>query len=136
MAGGDNTLIIRRYYEEAWNAFDLSVVEELVATAYQPGGPEGEKRLVSGAHAAFPNIHFAIDDLLAAERDSVVARWTASGSHLGRFRGIPPTGREVTWSGITIYRLSRSQLVAGWSKSDQLGLLQQLGAEIAAPGRA
>lgn len=136
MAGGDNMRIIRRYYEEAWNAFDLAVVEELVATVYQPGGPEGEKRLVSGAHAAFPNIHFAIDDLLAAERESVVARWTASGSHRGKFRGIPPTGREVTWSGITIYRLSGGQLVAGWSKSDQLGLLQQLGAAISAPGRA
>ncbi len=135
MEGDGNTLIIRRYYDEAWNAFDLAVVDELVAPTYQPGGPEGEKRLITGAHAAFPDIHFDIEDLLGAERDSVVVRWTARGTHQGKFRGIAPTGLEVTWSGISIYRLNGGQLVAGWSKSDQLGLLQQLGATISAPGR-
>jgi predicted ester cyclase len=130
-----NKRIVRRYYEEAWNGHDVAVVDELVASSYQPGGPEGEKRLIAGAHAAFPDIHFEIDDLLAAERDSVIIRWTAQGTHQGRFRGINPTGQRVKYSGITIYRLAGGQLVAGWSKSDQLGLLQQVGASIAAPGR-
>jgi predicted ester cyclase len=130
MPAEENKDVVRRYYAEAWNGYDLAVVDELVAPTYQPGGPEGEKGLITGAHAAFPDIHFTIDDLLAAERDSVVARWTARGTHQGRFRGIAPTGRQVSYSGITIYRLAGGQLVAGWSKSDQLGLLQQLGATI------
>jgi predicted ester cyclase len=126
---------VRRYYEEAWNGQDLAVVDELVAADYQPSGPEGEKRLITGAHAAFPDIHFTIDDLLAAERETVVIRWTARGTHQGKFRGIAPGGAQATWTGITIYRLAGGQLVAGWSKSDQLGLLQQLGASVVAPGR-
>jgi predicted ester cyclase len=127
--------IVRRYFDEAHNGGDTSVVDELVAPTYQPGGPEGEKRLIAGAHAAFPDLRYAIDDLLAAEGETVVVRWTARGTHRGRFRGIAPTGLEVSWGGITIYRLAGGQLVAGWSKSDQLGLLQQLGATVVAPGR-
>ncbi|MGH2352878.1 MAG: ester cyclase [Chloroflexota bacterium] len=131
MAGEENKAVIRRYYEEAWNGQDLAVVDELVATSYKPGGPDGEKHLIAGAHTAFPDIRFTIDDLLAAERDSVVIRWTAQGTHQGKFRGISPTGAQVTWSGITIYHLSGGQLIEGWAKSDQLGLLQQLGATVA-----
>ena len=65
----------------------------------------------------------------------MVVRWTARGTHRGKFRGIAPTGPEVSWGGITIYRLAGGRLVAGWSKSDQLGLLQQLGATVGRPGR-
>jgi predicted ester cyclase len=127
--------IVRRYYDEAHNLGDTAVVDELVAPTYQPGGPEGEKRLIAGARAAFPDLRYTLDDLLAAEGETVVVRWTARGTHRGKFRGIAPTGQEATWGGITIYRLTGGKLVAGWSKSDQLGLLQQLGAAVVAPGR-
>jgi predicted ester cyclase len=72
--------------------------------------------------------------VLAAERDTVVVRWTAHGTHRGRFRGLAPTGVPATWGGITLYRLAGGRLVAGWSKAEQLGLLQQLGATVAPPG--
>jgi predicted ester cyclase len=135
MSGEDNKAIIRRYYDEAWNGADLAVVDELVAATYQPGGPEAEKSLIAGAHAAFAEFRITLDDLLAAERDSVVVRWTARGTHGGKFRGIAPTGKQATWSGISIYRLAAGKVVAGWSKSDQLVLLQQLGATISTPGQ-
>ncbi|HEX2033283.1 MAG TPA: ester cyclase [Chloroflexota bacterium] len=124
--------VVRRYYDEAWSAGNLDMVDALVAPEYRPGGPSGEKQLITGARAAFPDLRYTLDDVLAAERNTVVVRWTASGTHRGRFRGIEATGRTVTWSGITIYRLVEARLVAGWSKSDQLGLLQQLGKKIAA----
>ena len=128
-----NRIVVRRYYDEVWNGLNLEVVDELVAADYQPGGRDGEKRLITGAHASFPDIRFTIDDLMAAEGDSVIIRWTAQGTHRGKFRGIAPTGAEVSWSGISIYRLAGGRLIAGWSRSDQLGLLQQLGATVALP---
>lgn len=77
--------------------------------------------------AAFPDLERTVEDLVAGG-DKVVARWSARGTHLGDFNGIPPTGRVVQSSGITIFRLAGGKIVEEWSESDMLGLLGQLGA--------
>jgi predicted ester cyclase len=76
--------------------------------------------------AAFPDIQFTIEELLA-DGDTVVARTTAHGIQTGEFQGIPATGAAVTSSGIAIYRLTGGKIVEQWLEYDQLGLLQQLG---------
>ena len=58
----------------------------------------------------------------------VAVRWTLRGTHEGSFLGIAPTGRAVTYTGISIFRLSCGKIVERWNKADALGLLQQLGA--------
>ena len=42
--------------------------------------------------------------------------------------GIPATGKRVTFSGITINRVSGGKVVEDRTNFDQLGLMQQLGA--------
>jgi len=82
---------------------------------------------------AFPDLERPVEDLVA-EGDRVVARWTSSGTHKGDFQGIPPTGKHVETSGITIFRIENGKIVEEWSESDVLGMLQQLGA-IPSPGK-
>ena len=60
-------------------------------------------------------------DALVAEGDKVVARWTSTGTHDGPFQGIPPTGKTVTTTGITIFRLEDGKIVEEWSESDMIG---------------
>jgi predicted ester cyclase len=62
-----------------------------------------------------------------AKGDKVVTRWTARGTHKGGLQGIPPTGKQLTVTGIVIERLSNGKRVEGWSNFDALGMLQQLG---------
>jgi predicted ester cyclase len=57
------------------------------------------------------------------------------GIHMSELMGIPPTGKPVTWTGITIYRLADGKIVEEKGKEDSLGLMQQLGA-IPAPTQA
>jgi predicted ester cyclase len=83
---------------------------------------------------AFPDLERPIDDLVA-EGDKVVARWRSIGTHLGSFQGIPPTGKPLMMSGITVFRVADGKVVEEWSESDVLGLLQQMGA-IPAAGAA
>jgi steroid delta-isomerase-like uncharacterized protein len=80
-----------------------------------------------GTFSAFPDLKRPVEDLVA-EGDKVVARWTSVGTHQGDFMGIPPTGKQVTTSGITIFRLEDGKIVEEWSESDMLGMLQQVGA--------
>ena len=85
-------------------------------------------------YEAFSDLKRPVEDLVA-EGDKVVARWRSVGTHDGSFQGIPATGKTVTTSGITVFRLADGKIVEEWSESDMLGMLQQLGA-IPSPGDA
>jgi steroid delta-isomerase-like uncharacterized protein len=77
--------------------------------------------------AAFPDLHLTVEDSIA-EEDRVVNRWRFRGTHRGEFYGVPPTEREVTTSGIDIWRIKGGKIVENQQVVDNLGLLQQLGA--------
>jgi predicted ester cyclase len=62
-----------------------------------------------------------------AQGDRVVTRWTAHARHMGEFQGVPPTGRQVTMTGIDIDRLANGKVVECWPMMDELSVLQQLG---------
>lgn len=131
-----NKNLIRRYFEEAWNQGGLDVLDEIVAQGYVnhdpfvpglPAGPDGLKPIMAGFRAAFPDLHYTIEDLVA-EGDKVVTRWTMRATHTGEFMGMPATGKQVMVGGMQIERIVEGQITEHWRKSDDLGLMQQLGA--------
>ncbi len=63
-----------------------------------------------------------------AEGDTVVTRWTATGTQHGPLPGLPPTGKSAKVMGIWIHRLAGGKIVESWNVWDTLGMLQQLGA--------
>lgn len=69
-----------------------------------------------------------VEDLIA-EGDKVAARVTTRGTHTGELMGLPPTGRRVEWSGISMTRHADGRIAEQWGEFDALGLLQQLGAD-------
>ena len=75
---------------------------------------------------AFPDIKISIDDEIA-EGDKVVFNWTSRGTHQGELYGIPATGKQVTNTGMTIYRLENAKIAELWFIGDNLGMMQQLG---------
>jgi len=130
----ENRAIVRRFTEEVINRGDLAAIERYVATSYldhtadagQAVGAEGLKQRMAMARSAFPDLHLAIDDLIA-EGDQVVARVTVSGTHRGEYMGILPTGRPFEIIEIHIVRVVRGKLVEHWGINDHMGLMQQLG---------
>ena len=133
MSTEQNKMLARHLFEEVWNSKNLAVLDELVApnfvfhnsvqTLY---GSEGFKQFATTYHNAFPEAHFTIEDAIA-EGDTVALRWTARGTHSGELLGIPPTGKQVTVSGITITLISNGKSVESWGEFDALGMLQQIG---------
>ena len=138
MSTEENKAIDRRFTEEVWNQGNLAVVDELMSADYDghdpamPAGSEGLKQFVLMYRSAFPDVHLTIEDQIA-EGDTVVSRWTARGTHKGELMGIPPTGKQVTVTGMNIERIANGKFVEGWSNYDTLGMLQQLGV-VPAPG--
>jgi steroid delta-isomerase-like uncharacterized protein len=131
MSAEANKTIIRRRVEEIWNQGDVAIADELIADDYLSDGRtigrEGYKQFVAGVRAAFPDLRFTLDDLVA-EGDRVAVRYTARGTHSGAFMGIPPTGKQVTFTGIDLFRIAHGRMAEEWLMFDQLGLLRQLGA--------
>ena len=135
MSAEENKAVSRRVAEEVFNGHNVDLADELYAPDYvlhDPSlpedlhGPEGIKRYVAMTLGAFPDIRVAVEDQVA-EGDKVVSRWTATGTHTGDLMGIPPTGRRVEISGVTINRFSGGKIAEDWYQSDDLGMMQQLG---------
>jgi steroid delta-isomerase-like uncharacterized protein len=133
-----NKALIRRFNEEVWNKGNLDVVNEIFAEDYArhdlrpgnpPAGPEGQKRIAADFRAAFPDLHSSID-LILAEGNMVMTRWTAEGTNTGQWGRIAPTGKRVRFSGVNIFRIENGRVVELWNHRDDLGLMQQLGAPI------
>jgi predicted ester cyclase len=91
-------------------------------------GPAGQARIAEQFRNAFPDLQWRID-LMLGEGDLVAARWTASGTHTGRWGALAPTGKRVEFSGVNIFRFGVDGKVAEiWNHRDDLGLMEQLGA--------
>jgi predicted ester cyclase len=58
----------------------------------------------------------------------VVARWRSRATHQGEYMGIAPTGKEVEFTGISVYRIEAGKIAQSWNIEDQLGLMRQIGA--------
>ena len=65
-----------------------------------------------------------------AEDDLVIGHWTATGTHEGAWAGVEPTGRSMHMNGVNIFRFENGKVVEIWNLRDDLGLLQQIGAEV------
>jgi steroid delta-isomerase-like uncharacterized protein len=142
MSTETNKAIIRRYIEDVWGKGDFAADQEVVATDLVdhnpvPGWPsdlEGHHQVLVIFRNAFPDLQITLEDVIA-EGDKVVDRWTMRATHSGPFMNIPPTGKQVTLTGMDITRIENGKIVELWHQEDMLGLLQQLGV-IPAPGQA
>ena len=133
-----NKAIVRRY-REIYNASQLDKLEEVVSPdliphATIPGMPwnglESARQIHMMTKSIFPDLHTTTEDLLA-EGDKVVERWSQTQTHTGApfFVGnIPASGKRVTTTGISIYRIKDGKIVEHWADMDFLGVLQQVGA--------
>ena len=126
----------RRVIDEAWNKGNLAVIDDLVAphcVMRHPSFPEdvrgvdAYKRTIARYRAAFPDLRFTVEDIIS-EGNVAVTRYNITGTHRGEFNGIAPTGKKVTWTGVSTTRTENGQLVEQLIQSDHLGLLRQLGA--------
>jgi steroid delta-isomerase-like uncharacterized protein len=127
---------VRRFFAEAWNSKDLTLVDELISPTYvghdvtlsnAERGPERIKRIMTSFRTAFPDLRVTVEDVVVQD-DKEVVRWMARGTHQGTFMNIAPTGKSIAVSGTDIGRVANGQIQEMWSNWDGLGLMRQLGA--------
>lgn len=125
---------IGRRWTEALAQQDLTLLDDFVSEdlVHHSGifvdsiGREALKDNFRDLFAAFPDITFTAD-VIVADEDGAVVRWTGIGTNDGPFQGAEPTGLPVTFTGINSYRIDCGTIIEGWSDADSLWLLLQLG---------
>jgi len=132
----ENARVVRRYLEVAWGKGDLAAVDETcspLVEMYSPGGSEPRrgidqiKGLIAFVRGVFPDFCVRVDETIA-EGSGVAARWSDSGTQKGEWQsGIPPTGRGVSWTGMSMYRLIEGRIVEERFEEDLLHLQLRLG---------
>ena len=129
-----NVALVRHFFEEVWNQGKLNLVDEFLAQDYKdynlpPGAPQGYKGYKASVNmfrSAFPDIHFTLEQVLA-EDNRVAIRLMGRGTHKGSFMGIPATGKQVSFGGMTFIHIQDGKVAERWGLSDIPGLMQQLG---------
>jgi predicted ester cyclase len=133
----ENKELVRLVYEDVRSEGHLHVVDEIFSPDYvghdptaepeEVHGPAGMKEQTAGYRSVFPDLRFRIDSLVE-ERDEVVARWTARGTHHGSMGGEEPTGSEIEVSGFGSWRIEDGRVVEHWGLFDIMRLLRGIGA--------
>ena len=136
-----NKTIVRRYREihtnNEMNRLEEVLAPDFVPHTFMPGmpwnGPESARQVHLLGKASFPDMKVATEDLIV-EGDKVVERWTQTQTHTGEsFMNISPSGKTITFTGISIYRIANGKIVEHWANMDMFGMMAQMGA-IPMPG--
>ena len=135
MTSDANKEVIRRFYEEVINECRVELLSELVSGDYTEVmdgqryevGLEGARAHALGVRETYPDLHLTIDRQIA-EGEWVVSCITTSGTHLGEWLGIAPTGQKVTFTGVNVDRVVGGKLVEHGGAANMLGPLLEIGA--------
>lgn len=136
-----NKRIIVDGFEQGMNQGNVAYFDQHVASTYvnhgipvPATGPDAMRMAVGLFKSAFPDFRVVIEQVVA-EGDRVSTRGYFTGTHLGEFNGIPPTGKSIRADYVDIWRIEAGKVAENWVQMDMLGLLQQLGV-IPTPGAA
>lgn len=124
--------IAEEYADRIWNKKDLRAIEDLLhpkitihSLLGDYHGQDAMKKVVEAWLVGFPDL--SVQNIATVcEKDLIVIQWQASGTHQGEFKKIPPTGKAVSYQGVTIYRVKGNKITEYWAYLDMQHLLDLL----------
>ena len=136
----DRKALVRSFFDRVWCRHEIDYIDEIYHpdftlnalwqnTALGGAGQAGKdeaKAVIGRWVEGFPDIYATVEEQFA-EGDFVVCRHWSGGTHENEFMGIPPTGRTVKMSGVTITRVTGGRVAEAWTCWDVQSGLRQLG---------
>jgi hypothetical protein len=125
-------------FQDAVNTCDAEFISKTIDELVEPDaairspvpgdatGAEKLKQVWMVLLAAFPDLHLTVEDLIG-EDDKVVARIVCTGTHLGDYMGLQPSGKSIAWDEIFIFRFGNGRVVETWGVVDVFSQMKQLG---------
>jgi PAS domain S-box-containing protein len=139
----ENKELVRYYFEEL-EAGNLGVIDEVFSDEYttdstilrsdiEDVGREELKLVLQEMLTAFPDT--SIDSqTLFAEGDTVISIQTWCGTHQNEYRGVAPSGNEISYELWGRYVIEDGDIVSASVQGDNFGLFTQLGLQLSIQG--
>lgn len=132
----DSVVAVQERFGKAVMSGELDVFDQLLASNFvdhdpapdQGPGVEGLKGFFRSLRTAFPDLKVTPVHAVPTD-DHLAIAYTIEGTHTGPLMGIPPSGKRVNVRGMQIARYENGKIAERWGSSDQLGILQQIGAK-------
>jgi steroid delta-isomerase-like uncharacterized protein len=130
-----NKQIVSQFFETL-DRQDTEMMDQLVSSTnyslHFSGMPpmdwnENKKEFLAPFTKAFPDLRRNIVDMVA-EGDKVAVSINITGTYKGEFQGIPPTGKQVSFTAMDILTIIDGKITEEWATADMMGLMQQIGA--------
>jgi steroid delta-isomerase-like uncharacterized protein len=127
-----------RRFRDAMNTCDMEFISKSIDELVEPDatirtplpgdatGAQALKQVWAVLLRAFPDLQLNIEDLIG-EEDKVVARIVVTGTHLGEYMGLEPTGKSIAYDEIFIFRFANGRVVETWGVVDVFSQMKQLG---------
>ena len=130
-----NRDVVKKYHE-VWSNGQVNELDKILAPDFvchfidgiEWKGIEGANSSITSHRKSFPDWNEEIVDMIS-EGDKVVTRFKSTGTQLGAFNGLDPTGKKVTIYETAIYRIANGKIAEQWGFPDALSLNNQLEAK-------
>ena len=131
-----NDIDLVKALHDIWNTGDLALIDSVYAHDFlghwptsseipERHGIEGVRFGVERIRTAFPDWCERVVDVFGSG-DRIASRYISTGTHMGAYWGVEPTGRRIEIHEISIFRIADSRVVEQWCMFDDLARLQQL----------
>jgi len=126
---------------EMWNEANITIVDEVYApeiVRHDCGVPkdivglENAKNHLENFFNAFPDLNITVDETIVAG-NKMAQRWTMTGTNTGNMGDMPPTGKNIRFSGVSIVHMVNGKAVEIWDFYNVLDMMQQLGFTLTPP---
>ena len=123
MTAEDYKAIDRQCFEEVWTKGNAGAVDRFYATTFVGHHPprvdihgrDGIRKQLKKTHEAYVDVRYTLDDQIA-EGNETLTRWTMRGTPRKAIRGVAPTGRPVTITGLTLMQYNADgQMQEEWT---------------------
>jgi predicted ester cyclase len=127
-----------RRFRDAMNTCDMEFISKTIDELVEPDamirtplpgdatGAQALKQVWAVLLAAFPDLQLTVEDLIG-EGDKVVARIVVTGTHLGQYMGMEPTGKSIAYDEIFIFGFVDGRVAQTWGVVDVYAQMKQLG---------
>ena len=127
-----NRDVVKKYHE-VWSNGQVNELDKILASDFvchfidgiEWKGIEGANSSITSHRKSFPDWNEEIVDMIS-EDDKVVTRFKSTGTQLGAFNGLDPTGKKVTIYETAIFRIANGKIAEQWGFPDELSLRNQL----------
>lgn len=129
-----NKSIIRRFLEYHVNKGITEGLDSIVSPDYEEVhegirykmGVKGAKEHILGVRKVYPDLRLTIERQIA-EGEWVATCINASGTHLGDWANIPPSGKRIIYTGVNIDRIVNGKIIEHGGAANLLFQLLETG---------